>query len=159
MSHLKRVSSVLAGVAAASAVVAAPASASQVSSHHRQQTCARQFGHAVHAYLATTARHDARGFERLMARDYTVILPDGTVFAGKKAASGFIDTFFARTDWTQSFDEQRRAVEGCRSAFVLYDSVYTDADGPEPLVIGLSWTYRHGRWLVLQDQNTPDATP
>jgi hypothetical protein len=40
---------------------------------------------------------------------------------------------------------------------VLFDSVLTMAPGgtPEPLAIGVTFTYEHGRWLVLHNQDSP----
>ena len=125
--------------------------------HLLQWWCTWQLRQAARIYIDTTVRRDARRFKALLADDYTAVLPDGSVLAGKPAGSAFIDRFFARTDWTQTFTTTREVVEGCRSAVVLFDSTYRDAEGAVRLVIGLSWTYRHGRWLVLLDQNTPTA--
>jgi hypothetical protein len=73
---------------------------------------------------------------------------------GKDETMGFIEPFFEASGWTQTFDELTRHVEGCRSGFVLFDSVYTE-DGTEvPLVIGLTFTRERGRWLVLQNQDS-----
>ena len=116
--------------------------------------CARDLNQAVAQYISTTGARDARGFERLLATDYTVVLPGGTTFAGKPAGAAFIDRFFARTDWTQTFAVTRTTVEGCSAAAVLLDSTYTDADGPVDLVVGLSWVHEDGHWRVLLDQNT-----
>lgn len=164
MSRARTVSRIAVTAALAAAVTAVPAAASTAtassswagvptSTSHRPG-CVKQLTHAVRAYIRTTDQRDARGFERLLANDYTAILPGGTVLAGKAAGSAFIDRFFARTDWAQTFSETRRAIEGCRTALVVFNSTYTDEDGAVPLVIGLSWTYRDGQWLVLQDQNT-----
>lgn len=151
---------VLGAAALLTTAAVVPASAAAAPAHHpthpahRHVACARQFEKAVQAYLDTTQRHDAADFEKLLSPDYTVILPGGTTFVGKKDGAAFIDRFFARTDWTQTFTETSRAVEGCRTALVVFDSVYSDEDGPAPLVIALTWTYRDGRWFVLTDQNT-----
>lgn len=118
--------------------------------------CDRQFDAAVRAYLRTTDHRDADGFTALLHRDVVGVLPGGTVFTGRAELAGFIDSFFARTDWTQTFTERRRVVEDCATAFVLFESVYAEpaAGYRQTLVIGLTWTREHGRWLVLGDQNT-----
>jgi hypothetical protein len=157
MFSIRRLSS-MAAVAIATAaglpLAAASAASPAADGAAAGTSCAKQFSHAVHRYIRTTDERNAPGFERLLDADYTTILPGGTVIAGKDAGSAFINRFFARTDWSQTFAETRRAVEGCRTALVVFDSTYTDEDGAVPLVIALSWTYHRGHWLVLQDQNT-----
>jgi uncharacterized protein (TIGR02246 family) len=117
--------------------------------------CARSFDAAVRAYVHTTDERDARGFTALLHRDVTGVLPGGAVFSGKAEMASFIDGFFARTDWTQTFAEQRRSAD-CDTGYVLYESVYAEpaAGFSQTLMIGITWTREHGRWLVLADQNT-----
>jgi uncharacterized protein (TIGR02246 family) len=139
-------------VLAALATLAPAASATGSGS----SSCGRQLDAAVDKYVATTDARDARRFNTLLHRDVTGVLPGGTVFAGKAEMAGFIDGFFARTDWTQTFELTRRTVSGCASAYVLFDSVYAEpaAGFSQRLAVGLTWTREHGRWLVLADQNT-----
>jgi uncharacterized protein (TIGR02246 family) len=120
--------------------------------------CGRSFDAAVATYLRTTDDRDARGFNALLHRDVTGVLPGGAVFSGKREMASFIDGFFARTDWTQTFAEQRRTAD-CATGYVLYESVYAEpaAGYSQTLMIGLTWTREHGRWLVLADQNTEVA--
>jgi uncharacterized protein (TIGR02246 family) len=144
-------------LAAAALVVLGPAASAAPSAPSQGAPgCGRQLDHAVHRYVATTGDRDAAGFNALLHRDVTGTLPGGTVFAGKAEMAGFIDGFFARTDWTQSFQLTRRTVSGCSTAYVLFDSVYAEpaAGFRQELAIGLTWTREHGRWLVLADQNT-----
>jgi len=123
---------------------------------HPGNGCGRQFDSAVSSYLRTTDARDARGFNALLHRDVVGVLPGGTVFDGKAAMAGFITSFFARTDWTQSFDLKRKVVADCESGYVLFESVYAEpaAGYSQKLMIGITWTREHGRWLVLADQNT-----
>lgn len=155
---VKRTLSVLAAGATASVGAVAVSRAAGATSARgyrgHKRACVRQFNEAVQAYVDATNRHDVRGFTRLLADECTIVLPGGTVFAGKAAGSAFIERFFARTDFTQTFTVKRHMVSDCSTASVLFDSTYTDGDGAVPLVIGLTWTYRHGEWLVVQDQNT-----
>lgn len=120
--------------------------------------CARQFDAAVATYVRTTAERDARGFTALLHGEVTGILPGGAVLSGKREFAAFIDGFFERTDWTQTFDERRRTAD-CASGYVLFESVYAEpaAGFAQTLMIGVSWTREHGRWLVLADQNTEVA--
>jgi uncharacterized protein (TIGR02246 family) len=120
--------------------------------------CARSFDAALRTYVRTTDDRDAPGFTALLHRDVTGVLPGGAVFSGRAELAGFIDGFFARTDWTQTFAEKRRSAD-CRTGYVLYESVYAEpaAGFSQTLAIGVTWTREHGRWLVLADQNTEVA--
>lgn len=117
--------------------------------------CGRAFDAALRTYVHTTDERDARGFNALLHRDITGVLPGGAVFNGKREFASFIDGFFARTDWTQTFVEKRRSAD-CDTGYVLFESVYAEpaAGFSQTLMIGLTWTREHGRWLVLADQNT-----
>jgi uncharacterized protein (TIGR02246 family) len=154
MKLRQRAAVVLAAVAAISSglVAGSPAPASQ----GKAIGCERQFHEAVRTYVATTDARDAEGFNALLHPDVTAILPGGTVIAGKQETAAFVRQFFARTDWTQSLIVTRTSVQGCATAFVLFDSVYAEpATGyQDNLMIGITWTRERGRWLVLHDQNT-----
>lgn len=146
-----------AGLALAALAVLGPAAAAApATTSTGSHGCGRQLDAAVDRYVATTDDRDARGFNALLHRDVTGVLPGGTVFAGKAEMAGFIDGFFARTDWTQSFEHLRTAVNGCSTAYVLFDSVYAEPEAGfrQQLAIGITWTREHGRWLVIADQNT-----
>lgn len=136
----------------AAATPAAAGSASAVQAGNAR--CLRQFERAVQTYLDSTHSRDVKSYQKLLAPGYTIVLPGGTVFAGRRPAEAFIARFFARTDWSQTFQQTSQSVDGCRTGLVVFDSVYTDEDGPVPLVIALTWTYRGGHWQLLTDQNT-----
>ena len=122
----------------------------------RQQGCARQFDRAVRSYVNTTQNRDAEGFNALLHRDVTVVFANGGVLDGKTETANFIHGFFADPGWTQSFNELKRHVSGCDAGFVLFDSVYSvpAEHRVSPLVIGVTFTYQHGRWRVLHNQDS-----
>lgn len=124
-------------------------------------TCEHRLDQAVGTYTDTTHNRDADGWASVLHPDVTVVFAGGDVLYGKQQTMDWARGFFADPHWTQTFDERTRVVDGCRSGFVLFDSVYTSAPGadPKPLVIGLTFTYEHGRWLVLhnQDSNGPSV--
>lgn len=121
-----------------------------------QHGCAAGFDRAVHTYVDSTAKRDAKRFASVLHPDVTAIFADGEVLYGKERTMGFIGPFFATPGWTQTFDELTREVRGCRTAFVLFDSVFTPSPGAEPIdfVIGVTFTYEDGRWLALQNQDS-----
>lgn len=135
-------------------VTVAGATANADSESHGSN-CKRQFDATVQTYLRTTEERDARAFNALLHRDVIGVLPGGTVFHGRTEFASFITTFFAREDWTQTFELKRRVAD-CSTGFVLFDSVYAEpaAGYEQKLVIGLTFTREHGRWQLLGDQNT-----
>lgn len=136
-------------------VTAVGATVNGASADSQGHSCKRQFDSTVQTYLDTTDQRDARAFNALLHRDITGVLPGGTVFNGRAEFASFINTFFARKDWTQTFELTRRVAD-CSTGFVLFDSVYAEpaAGYEQKLVIGLTWTREHGRWQLLGDQNT-----
>jgi hypothetical protein len=149
---------------ATTAIAAPPAlqpavSADSGSASGADRGCSRQFDTAVGQYVETTDRRDARGFNALLDRDVTIMFANGGVLYGKAQSANFITSFFADPGWTQTFRELTRHVEGCRTGFVLFDSVYSvpAQNRVVPLVIGVTFTRDHGHWLVLhnQDSNGP----
>lgn len=146
----------LAAAALAAALVPAlaiPATAG-TSGHGGTLSCTRDFDRAVQAYVETTDERDADGFAALLHDDVTVIFANGSVLYGKDQTMGFIEPFFEATNWTQTFDELTRHVDGCRTGFVLFDSVYTEDGTVVPLVIGVTFTHADGRWQVLHNQDS-----
>ncbi len=121
----------------------------------RQRICVRQFDQTVQRYVSTTQARDVRGFASVLDRDVVLVFRTGDVLYGKREAMTFIRDFFADPNWTQTFREITRTVKGCRTGFVLFDSVYTAAGAdPLALVIGVSFTYRAGRWLAVHNQDS-----
>ncbi|MFG3260077.1 YybH family protein [Streptomyces sp. NPDC048172] len=117
--------------------------------------CDRQFDAAVTQYVDAHPARDVEMFAGVLHDGWTVVFPDAEVLKGKKAGLKWVrEEFFNDPDWTQTFDEERRVVSGCRTGFVLFDSVYEEPGYRTHLKIGLTFTYEHGRWLVIHDQNT-----
>ncbi|MGC4894635.1 nuclear transport factor 2 family protein [Micromonospora sp. DT31] len=123
----------------------------------RPPGCQATFDRAVQAYVDTMVRRDLTGFAALLHPDVTVVFAsDGQVLDGKRETVDWLAGFFADPSWTQSFTVAKRTVSGCRSGFVLFDSVYAEPGGNVrvPLLIGVSFTHEHGRWLVVQNQDS-----
>ncbi|GAA4553697.1 YybH family protein [Amycolatopsis samaneae] len=117
--------------------------------------CRHGFDAAVRAYVSATDAKDVAAMERVLHPGDTIVMPDAVVYPGKEKAMEFFREFFGNPNWTQSFTPIRTVVDGCDTGFVLMDSLYAQPDGYRShLLIGLTFTRTHGRWLVLLDQNT-----
>ena len=150
-------------VAAVGASEHATSAAPEPVAHDRDSraSCEARFDRAVRAYTDTTHQRDVEGWGSLLHPDVTVVFAGGDVLYGKQQTMEWARGFFVDPAWTQTFEERTRVVEGCRSGFVLFDSEYTPEPGadPKPLVIGITFTFDRGRWLVLhnQDSNGPSV--
>ena len=107
-------------------------------------------------YRQTTFDKDARGFNALLDDDVVVVLANGYTLIGKEATAEFVEGFFADPAWTQTLDVVHTTVDGCRAGFVLFDSELTAEPGatPDPLAIGVTFVWKHGRWQVLHNQDS-----
>jgi len=141
----------LAGIAALAALAGPVAAGASGRDHHG---CAGQFDRAVRAYVDTTNQRDARGFNALLEGGVTVVFGTGDILYGKPDTAAFINDFFADPTWTQSFQTLRTYPVGCESAFVLFDSIYAEPNVRKHFLIGVSWTWEHGRWLVVHNQDS-----
>jgi hypothetical protein len=117
--------------------------------------CEHSFDVAIGKYVGAHPTRDVDQLASVLHDDWTVIFPDGELLIGKEEGLDWVrNEFFNDPSWTQSFDEIRRVVRGCKTGFVLFDSIYEQPGYRTHLLIGLSLTYEQGRWLVIQDQNT-----
>lgn len=118
--------------------------------------CGAAFNRAVQAYRHTTFTKNAKGFNALLASDVTAIFANGSTLYGKDETAAFITDFFADPEWTQTLDVVHETRQGCQSGFVLFDSIYTPSPTatPVPLAIGVTFVHLHGRWLVVQNQDS-----
>jgi uncharacterized protein (TIGR02246 family) len=146
----------LVALTAAAAVPAGAMGAEASGKSGNQHSCAAGFDRAVRTYVDSTTNRDAKQFASVLHPDVTAIFADGEVLYGKERTMGFIEPFFASPGWTQTFEELTREVRGCRTAFVLFDSVFTPSPDDETInfVIGVTFTHENGRWLALQNQDS-----
>lgn len=124
---------------------------------------------AVNSHESTLAEHLAKHLAAIGARDLdaytatlhdqvTLILPNGTVHAGRQAVVDFHRGFFADPDWRQDFTAERLVVTG-RAASALYRVEYHDVDTEgapyhRRFLVGLLFVPVGDRWLLLHDQCT-----
>lgn len=144
-------------LAALAVGLGAPAvTSAEESSESSASYCRTSFAGAVEDYRQTTFAKDADGFNALLHRDVSVIFANGSTLLGKADTAAWIEGFFADPEWTQTLDVTRSKVPGCRTGFVLFDSVYKPSPTADdvPLAIGVTFTFQSGEWLVLHNQDS-----
>lgn len=148
---------------AAAAAETADAAGSEPATGDPQWTsrfCEHRFDRATRTYRETFPARDLATLGDLLHEQVTVVLADGTVVLGRDRAIDALTPFFEDPRWTQTFDEVTRVVNRCRSGFILFDSVLSFPSGfTRHTLIGLTFTFEHGRWLILHDQVTPLPEP
>jgi len=115
-------------------------------------------GHLAN-HLAAIGARDLDAYAATLHEQVTLILPNGTVHAGRQAVVDFHRGFFADPDWRQDFTAERLVVTA-RAAAAIYRADYHDVDtGGTPyhrrFLVALLFVPVGDRWLLLHDQCTP----
>lgn len=155
----KRVIGMVAAAIATAVVpsIAITASASsQADAARAAHNCARQ--------LDAAAREDMRSFAAYDERRWRAVHDERaiTIFAGGRVANGIDETVtalaghFRDRNATWTYTELNRVVDGCDTAFLLYDTTYAipSVGFSQRAIVGVTYERKHGRWLVIADQNT-----
>jgi hypothetical protein len=88
--------------------------------------------------------------------DAISVLTSGHILVGVDAIMTALNGHFVNKNATWEYEELSRAVDDCRSAYILYETTYAiPSSGFEVHALtGVSWTRERGQWLVIGDQGT-----
>lgn len=136
----------LAGVPAASA---SDASATA-------EGCARQFEEAQRIDMESFRDFDEETFRDGHHPDAVTVFASGAVRYGLDAIMTALHPHFVNQNAVWSWTELYRVVDGCRSGFILYDTVYAipSIDFSQHALTGVTYTHDGDRWLSIADQGT-----
>jgi hypothetical protein len=160
MQHIdrkpSRMLSALMGALALGAT-ATPAFAADVDSAHANRHCERQFEEAQRTDMESFRDYDAESFRAIHTEDAVTIFGSGHVFQGIDAIMAVMASHFENQDAIWEWTEIYRKVEGCKTAFILYETKYSipSVGFSQRALTGVSYTFRHGHWLANADQGTP----
>jgi hypothetical protein len=134
-------------------------SASVVSASDQQATdagCAAQFELAQRTDMESFRDYDAETFRAGHHPDAITIFASGAVRKGVDAIMTALAPHFANREAIWAWSEVYRVVDGCKSAFILYDATY---DIPsigyhQRTLTGVTYTHRGEKWLAIADQGT-----
>jgi uncharacterized protein (TIGR02246 family) len=125
----------------------------------REPGLRRTFLRTLDRHLKAVADRDLEALAPTIDRSMTLILPDGVVLRGKDAFLDFHREWFADPHWQQKATVTDVNLQRA-TAWVLVDYQYETLapDGgvvaTSHAVFALTWTYKHGRWVAVADQNT-----
>jgi hypothetical protein len=156
--HLKFVSSVLAAatvLAVASVPVLARADAPRSLSSSKRD-CAAQFEQAQREDMTSFRDFRKAAWRRGHAPDAVSVYPTGERFVGIEAIMDAAENHFADKNAVWKWTELGRSVDGCRSAFIEYETTYDIPSIKFHLraLTNVSYRYADGRWLGVLDQGT-----
>jgi hypothetical protein len=119
--------------------------------------CARQFEVAQRVDMESFRDYDQETW--LAAHDdrAVTIFASGAKRIGIDAIAQAMASHFANREAKWSWTELYRVVDGCRSAVILYDTVYEipRIGSRQHALTSVSYTHDGNKWLSIADQGTP----
>jgi hypothetical protein len=118
--------------------------------------CAAQFEVAQRTDMESFRDYDAETFRAGHHPDAITIFASGAIRKGVNAIMTALAPHFANREALWAWIEIYRVVDGCKSAFILYDATY---DIPsigyhQRTLTGVTYTHDGNKWLAVADQGT-----
>jgi hypothetical protein len=118
--------------------------------------CDRQFEEAQRIDMESFRDYDAETFRDGHHPDAITVFASGARRVGIDAIMAALAPHFADREAIWAWTELYRIVDGCRSAFILYDTTY---DIPsigfhQHALTGVTYTHTGEKWLSIADQGT-----
>lgn len=118
--------------------------------------CAEQFEIAQRTDMESFRDFDAQTFRDGHHPDAITVFASGAVRIGVDAIMTALNGHFVNRNAVWAWSELYRVVDGCRSAFILYDTTY---DIPsigfhQHALTGVTYSHVGDRWLAIADQGT-----
>ena len=119
--------------------------------------CARQFEVAQRMDMESFRDYDAETFRAVHDERAITVFGSGATRIGIDAIMATFASHFANREALWSWTERYRVVDGCSSAFILYETVYEipRIGFRSRALTGVTYTYDRGKWLAIADQGTP----
>jgi hypothetical protein len=148
-------------VAAVSATTPAFAAADRSDARQSDRRCARQFDEAQRVDMESFRDYDLATWTASHDDDAITVLASGVWFQGRDRIAQVLRAHFENREAIWTWTELTRAVDGCRTATILYDATYAipSANFTQRAYVSVVYTYKHGKWLSVIDQSTLVATP
>lgn len=153
-SHMPRV--LFATAATAIVVTAASAASTYHGGHGKIARCAAQLERAQRIDMESFRDYDAEAFRAVHHPDAVTIFASGDAFYGVDAIMNALASHFEDREAIWTWSEVYRVVDGCNSAFILYDAEYTipSIGYHQRTLTGVTYTYKRHKWLAIADQGT-----
>jgi uncharacterized protein (TIGR02246 family) len=126
---------------------------------HHQTHCEKKFDQAQRQDMESFRDYDAEAFRDVHHPDATSVFAVGLVAIGRDAIMEALAPYFEAQVATWSWTEITRTVQGCRTGVIVYRTLIERPGFSRHAINTVTYTYEHGRWLVISDQGTEVAAP
>ncbi len=123
---------------------------------HVAAGCARQFEAAQRVDMESFRDYDAETFRAGHHPDALTVFASGAVRYGIDAVMEALRSHFENREALWAWSERYRVVDGCKSAYILYETTYDipSSGFHQRALTGVTYTYHRGKWLSIADQGT-----
>lgn len=146
------------GFAVAGAIVVALStiSAASAADAPTAEGCAQQFEEAQRVDMESFRDFDADAFWAGHDERAITVFAQGQIRYPLTAIQAALAGHFINKNAVWSWTEIYRVVDGCRSAFILYDATYEipSIGFRQRALTGVTYTHDGNRWLAIADQGT-----
>jgi hypothetical protein len=118
--------------------------------------CARQFERAQRVDMESFRDYDAETFRAGHIADTVTVFASGAVRYGIDAVMEALRSHFENREAVWAWTEKYRVVDGCKTAFILYETTYDIPSNGyhQRALTGVTYTYQRGKWLAVADSGT-----
>jgi hypothetical protein len=118
--------------------------------------CAAQFERTQRTDMESFRDYDIEAFRAVHHPDAVTVFASGAVRTGLDAIMAALAPHFANREALWSWTEVYRVVDGCKSAFILYDATYDipSINYHQRTLTGVTYTHSGHKWLAIADQST-----
>ncbi|MGO1073319.1 hypothetical protein [Lysobacter sp. CA199] len=118
--------------------------------------CARQFDIAQKTDMESFRDYDADTFRAVHHERAMTVFDSGGVVVGLDAIMTALAGHFARREAVWTWTERHRVVDGCRSAYILYETEYAipRTGYRQRALTGVTYSHDGFKWLAIADQGT-----
>lgn len=118
--------------------------------------CARQFERAQRIDMESFRDYDAETFRAGHISESVTVFASGAARYGIDAVMEALRSHFENREAVWAWTEKYRVVDGCKTAFILYETTYDIPSNGyhQRALTGVTYTYRHGKWLAVADSGT-----
>lgn len=129
--------------------------------HGNARGCARQFELAQRIDMESFRDYDEATFRAVHDERAVTIFGSGAVRYGIDAIMTALASHFAGREAVWTWTEKYRVVDGCNSAFILYETMYEipRIGFRQRALTGVTYSHDGHRWLAIADQGTPLPLP
>lgn len=118
--------------------------------------CARQFEIAQRTDMESFRDYDAETFRAVHDDRAITVFDSGAVRIGIDAIMTTLASHFSGREAKWSWTERYRVVDGCSSAYILYETTYEipRIGYKQKALTGVTYSHNGLRWLAIADQGT-----